>query len=145
VGTAFVMSSHSQVSSFGRWGVEKSDVRQGNLKMKSSCKRGLVVISDSESDDLRSQMIRKPQPYLTPLVEEVKEMWKDIQRVFQITEDQSFPTTKRNFQVSYLSFHSLSTSCYFSRCCFRFLGYQTCGCVVWWRGGHEPYLPNVPL
>ena len=60
--------------------------------MKSSRKRGLVVISDSESDDdLRSEMIHKPPSHLIPLVEEVKEVRKDIQCLFQITEDQSFP------------------------------------------------------
>ena len=94
-------------------------VRQGNLKMKSSHKRGPVVISDSDSDgDLMSQTICKPPPYLTPLVEEVKEMRKGHSMPLSNNrEDQSFPwslpTTEGNIPVSYLSFHSHSTTCYF--------------------------------
>jgi len=117
--------------------------------MKSSRKRGPVVISDSDSDDdLRSQTIRKPPPYLTPLVEEVKEMRKDIQCLFQITEKTKvspglYRQLRETFQCHICRSTPIVPPVIFARCCRRILGCQTC--VDAWYGGEEGMSRTCPM
>jgi len=117
--------------------------------MKSSRKRGLVVISDSESDDdLRSQTIRNPPPYLTPLVEEVKETWKDIQCLFQITEKTKvspglYQQLREIFQCHICRSTPIAPPVTFARYCRRILGCQTC--VDAWYGGEEGMSRTCPM
>ena len=62
--------------------------------MKSSCKQGPVIISDSDSDDNLQPPQRKPICEAPPeLVEEVhvQQLRKDIQCLFQVTNKMNFP------------------------------------------------------
>ena len=114
-------------------------VRQGDLKMKSSRKRGLVVISDSDSDDDLQPLQRKPIREAPPqLVEEVKEMRKDIQCLFQITNKMKispglYRQLKETFQCHICRCTPIEPPVIFTRCCHRILGCQH----VWMLGMEE--------
>lgn len=124
-------------------------VRQGDLKMKSSRKRGLVVISDSDSDDDLQPLQRKPIREAPPqLVEEVKEMRKDIQCLFQITNKMKispglYRHFKETFQCHICRCTPIEPPVIFTRCCHRILGCQTC--VDAWYGGEDGISRTCPM
>ena len=124
-------------------------VRQGDLKMKSSRKRGPVVISDSDSDDDLEPLQRKPIRQASPeLVEEVKEMRKDIQCLFQITNKMKISLGLYRQLMETLQCHicrctPIVPPVIFTRCCHRILGCQTCVDACY--GGEDGISCSCPM
>ena len=106
------------------------------------------LVTVDGDDDLRSQTIRNPPPYLTPLVEEVKETWKDIQCLFQITEKTKvspglYRQLRETFQCHICRSTPIAPPVTFARYCRRILGCQTC--VDAWYGGEEGMSRTFPM
>ena len=108
-------------------------------------KRGAIVISDSDSDDdllpLSRKVFSASPPGLTPLMEEVRGIRKDIQCLFQISDKNKispalYQQLKDTFQCHICKSTPISPPVIFARCCHRILGCQTC-VDTWYRADDD--------